>query len=168
MQGCVAENGYTQQMQQTLAVGLWGPKAGGNPWGRQQMPVGRGGGRGLEQVKGQREWGEKGLLKQCWGQQDHACVSHICTFGLSPFRGQTTYVSRATSASDRDPAGCDAAVCLCNDREHSLLRGTDMPPGQGFGHPPCSGPHAPTPAPRPFLFPWGAAPPYLTSVHLPA
>lgn len=29
--GCVAENGYTQQMQQTLAVGLWGPKAGGNP-----------------------------------------------------------------------------------------------------------------------------------------
>lgn len=57
--GCVAENGCTQQMQQTLAVGLWGPKAEGNPWGRQQMPAGRGGGRGLEQVTGQRECGTR-------------------------------------------------------------------------------------------------------------
>lgn len=123
-----------------IGSGLVGSQSWGSPCGRQQMPVGRGGGRGLEQVTGHREWGEKRLLRQYWGQQDHPVHHTSAPWGCPPFhnnKGRQPYVSRATSASDRDPAGCDAAVCPCNDREHSLLRGTTCPQGRGLGIPPA-------------------------------
>lgn len=118
--------------------------------------------------------GEKGL--QCWGHQDHPHASHICILGLSPLprqQGQAPICQQSYQCFRWRSIGCDAPVCPCNNREHGLLRETEKPTcpqglGRGLGIPPSPGPHAPTPAPRPFPFLWGAAPPYLTSAHLPA
>lgn len=85
------------------------------------------------------------MLEQCWGQQGHPCPSHISILRLSLFpdhRDRHPCASKATGAWDGDPAGRDAPVHACNDREGSLLSGAEKPtapqavPRPGFEHPP--------------------------------
>lgn len=59
--------------------------------------------------------GEKGLLKECWGDSKTTPVHHTSApWGCPLFhddRDRHPYISRATSALDRDLAGCDAPFC---------------------------------------------------------
>lgn len=125
----------------------WGQPLGKANTNRKKRRKRAGAGPRAERVK------ENGLLKQCWGQQDHPCASHISIFGAVP-SSTTTGADIHMSAKDRDPAGCDAPVCPHNDREYSLLRGTDIHPGQSLGRglvlPLLK---CPPTAPRPFPFP---------------
>lgn len=58
---------------QALAEGLlWGPAAGGSPWGRRHIPGGEGGGGGLE--AGQRQWERR----ECWSNAGGAARSPLC------------------------------------------------------------------------------------------
>lgn len=86
--GCVAEDGYTQQMQQILAVGLWGPKAGATPGEGSKCQLEEKEEEGWSRSQGRGSAGEGTMLKQCCGQQDHPCAPHICILELSPLPQQ--------------------------------------------------------------------------------
>lgn len=141
VQGVCSRGRMHIEHSQAMAGGLlWG-----SPWGREHIPGGRGGG-GLEQVPGQRQWGRKECWSNAGGSKATSVLHTSASWGCPLFPDNGNWhpsVSKATSAWDGDPAGCDALVYSSNNRDSRLLSGANKPAapqavlGLGFKHPPA-------------------------------